>query len=483
MKRIITLTLCLTALFALVCYIGTHGMNQTVAYLGLGLLGLTPLGIVKTDGNDAVMEEREFQDTVIKGLEAMDKRSGETGTKVDKLVQNYEQLTGETKKAFEEVTALKKNANDQQANFTALERKIGELQTHLRREMRMAYGDPIQRISASDELRLRFNAAIRMAVANPGGDMINLVRRHFPGDFVKRALGEDSSPGSTLIDDQLAREIYDTLSMYGIWNTFRVIRLGTKQTKFPVKTARPVANFVLTEGGTISDDTNKAGTSVTLEAEVIGVLLNVSLQLLQDAEVDITADVLEDFAEAFAYRLDWAATQADGGSDATDGGMTGIFGGGGTAAAAASGNTSVETTDFEDWTKCLLTVDPAVLNRAARWWMHPQILVRALSVKDSNGRPIFLTATEAPTRGGIGSILGYPVTPGMVCPTTNSASAKVAVFGDGAGQVVGVRQDFEFAASDHHTWDTFQRSFRGVGRAGTKIRRSQAFAVLTLAAS
>lgn len=394
-------------------------------------------------------------------------------SKQDILVQNYNQLDRDTKKAFEELTALKKNANA----AAEAEQKVNKVLTQLRWEQRQAFGDPIKRIQNDPELRARLNIAIRRAV-DLQGDMMAVTTP------MAKALGEDSSPGSTLINTQLANEIYDTLAMYGIWNSFAVRRVGTKTTSFPVKTVRPVAGFVMTEGsGQLSDDSNKAGTAVSCVVQMIGVLLNVSKQLLEDSEFDVTADVLDDFAEAFAYRLDWACLQADGGNDSTDGLCTGIFGGGGTAAAAASGNTTVETTDLEDWTKCLLTVDPIVLNRQSRWWMHPQILVRALSVKDQNGRPIFLTATEAPTRGGIGSILGYPVTPAFAAPTANTTSSKVAVFGDPNAMVVGLRTDFTFEASDHHLWDYLSRSFRAYGRAGTKIRRALGFAVLTLASS
>lgn len=437
----------------------------------LGLLGSTLLL-----GHVTAIPEAEFQTKVLEGIEAQK-------TKTDKLVSDFERLDTSTKKTFEEITQLKKTANDSAADFTKLQTKLTQVEHQLRREARMAFGDPIQRISRDEEMRLRLNAAVRMAVADPSGDFVRLVRGKFPSEFVKRALGEDSSPGSTLIDDALANEIYDTLASFGVWNTFGVRRMGTKITKFPVKTARAVANFVLTEGGTIADDANKTGTSLNLEVEVIAALINVSLQLLQDAEFDVTADVLDDFGEAYAYRLDWAALQADGGADATDGGMTGVFGGGGTAAVAASGNVSTETLDEDDVRKCLLTVDAAVLSRPCRWWMHPQILIRLLAIKDLNGRPIFLTAQEAPTPGGIGTIYGYPVTLAHAAPSANTVSSRLAVFGDPNGQVVGVRQDFTFEASDHHRWNTFERSFRGVGRAGTKIRRAQAFAVLTTAAS
>lgn len=444
---------------------GSIAMLGAAAAAGLPLLGTVAAG---------PMKEEEFQSTVLKGIDTQ-------RTKTDQLVADFDRLTGETKKAFDELTALKKHANDSQAGMTQFQRQIERIDALLRREARMAFGDPIQRIIADEEKRNALNIVFRLAV-DSGADMVRLVRSKYPADLVRRALGEDSSPGSTLIDDKLSRDIYDTLASYGIWNTFQVQRMGTKQTKFPVKTVRPVANFILSEGGMISDDSNKAGTSGTLEVEVIAALLKVSIQLLQDAEFDITADVLDDFSQAVAYRLDYACTQADGTANATAGGQTGIFGGGGTAAAAAATHSTTEATTLADWTNTLLAVDPEVLNRPAKWWMHPQHIVRAINIKDSNGRPIFLTANEAPTVGGIGTILGYPVVPTMAAPTANVATTKVAVFGDPAGLVVGIRSDFMFEASDHFSWNTYERTFRGVARAGIKIRRSAAFGVLTLTA-
>lgn len=434
-----------------------------VTFVGAyNLFKATPFGAPKLIF--AVLGEDEFQDQVISGVRDL-------GTKMRRVEQDYDSLDRKTKQAFEDLTKVKNNLN----SIEEFGRKLRKVELMLSHERRWAYGSPIQRIQQDEELRTRFNAAIRLAVNNTDQDMTKTVAP------MLRALGEDSSPGSTLINDALANEIYDTLASYGIWNTFAVRPVGTKTTKFAVKTARPVANYILTEGsGQIPDDTNKAGTTVPAEVEVIAVLLNVSLQLLQDAEIDVTADVMEDFAEALSLRLDHSCLTADGDEDATDGGMTGIFSGG-TAASAVSGNVSVETTDLEDWTNCLLTVDSAVLKRPARWWMHPQILVRALSVKDGNGRPMFLTATEAPTAGGIGSILGYPVTLAHAAPSANTTSSTVAAFGDPNGQVVAISKNFTFEASDHHKWDYLQRSFRGYGRAANVLRRSTAFSVLTLA--
>jgi HK97 family phage major capsid protein len=431
------------------------------------------------------MSEEKFEEKVLESVEAIEEKVEATETKTETLLKNYDQLDRSTKSIMEDLTKLKKVANDQQANADAFVKTIERFDAQLKRESLAAFGNPIERITRNERLRTLFNALVCRAILGRDERMPERFEKSIKEaqELRRKALGEDASPGSTMIDDELSREMYDTLATFGnAWPTFAVRPMGTKQTKFAVKTVRPVANFILTEGSAISDDANKAGTSVTAEAEVVAVLLLVSEQLLEDSEFDVSADVLNDFAEAYGQRVDHAALNAAGAANATDGGMTGVFQGG-TAAAAAAGNTTVETTDFEDWLRCLTTVDPIVLARPGKWWMHPQILVRSLAVKDNNGRPIFLTALEAPSPGAIGSILGRPVIGAFAAPSTNAANAKVAVFGDPNGQVVGMRKTFTFKTSDDFKFDTLQRAFRAHGRVGTKIRRSAAFAMLTLPAA
>jgi len=68
-------------------------------------------------------------------------------------------------------------------------------------------------------------------------------------------------------------------------------------------------------------------------------------------------------------------------------------------------------------------------------------------------------------------------------PSGNTAGSKVAAFGDPQSFAVGVRKDFELATSEEFKWDTFQISFRGVGRADGVGRRADGSAILTLAAA
>jgi HK97 family phage major capsid protein len=420
-------------------------------------------------GESAALDKIEKGVTSLQGdVETLKKNSAEI------ILADQARWPAQLRTAMEDLTKAKDSINGFDSNFKNFGRKVKELEQLLRNEVRTSFGDPIRRISNNEELRGRFNCAIRLAM-DKNGDLRKSLEPQL------KALGEDTSPGSTLINTALFREIYDTLAQYGIWNTLGVRRMGTKLTRLPVKTARPVAQWMLTEGGSISDDTNKAGTEVTLEVEVLAVLLNVSLQLLQDSEFDLTADVMDDFAEAYAYALDYTMFQGDGTADGTNGGMTGLFGFG-TAAVAASTHTSVSTLTVDDFVKARNTVDVGILGRPNRWWMHPFILAKVCLIKDLNGRPIFQTALEAPTPT-LGSILGAPVVTGAALPSADTASSKVAAYGDPNGYVVGIREDFVFEASDQYKWNALQRSFRGYGRAGGKGRKAGAFAILTNAAS
>ena len=459
----LSIVLAVAGILSLFGLMGSHAHGAGLC--ALPFLGIRPMLQKENDdgggGGGSAITEKEFQAEVLKKL-------GEAKTTQADLVSKYDNLDKETKKAFEELTKLK---NDGTASIDALTLSMKKLNLQLANEMRQANGDPVKRITGDPEKKLLFNAIVRNACGGLG-----------LSPEMKTVLGEDTSPGSSLINNLLANEVYDTLASYGIWNSFAVRRVSTKTTRFPIKTTRATASWILTEGGAITEDAAKAGTSVDVVLQVLASLLPVSRQLLMDSTFDITGDVLNDFAEAAAYMLDYAALQGNGTADASNGGMSGIYYGG-TACVAAATHTTMETLALEDWTKCLLTVDPVVLTRGACWWMHPQHVVRALSTKDLNGRPIFLTALEAPTTKGMGSILGYPVVPSFAAPTTNTASSKVCVFGDPQGLVVGIGEDFLFEASDHVGFTTFERYFRGITRACTKIRRAAAFAVLSTAAS
>jgi HK97 family phage major capsid protein len=412
----------------------------------------------------SALEEKDFQAKVLGNQKVMK-------VEQEELLKNVGNLDKETKKALQEVTDAKNKFDGLDSDFKALDVAMKKLQVMLTLEQRMANGGNTlslgQRTIKDKETAKQVFAMIARSICKE--------------DAAKRALGEDTSPGSTYITDELSTDIYDSLLRYGAWGTLGVRPVGTKNHKIPIKTTRPVANFILAEGGTINDDTTKAGTTASLEVEIMAVLLNVSLQLIEDGEIDVVADVIDDFIEALNFRLDYAAFSGNGTADGPNGGITGLFNFG-TASTATAGRLSIASTKYDDWLKCLTTVDAVVLSRPARWWMHPTNIAAAVGVKDDNGRPIFQTALESPA-GGILNIFGFPVTPVGAAPSANAASAKVAAFGDPRAFAVAVRKQFAIEESDHARWTTLERSFRGHGRADAVGLKASALAVMTLPAT
>jgi|GEM_PF-1736277 HK97 family phage major capsid protein len=412
-------------------------------------------------------EPGSFEAEVLEGVQAITKKQ-------EHILADVTRLDGQTKRALEELTICKNKGN----GFAEIERKLERLTLLLKQETRAAFGAPMQRLLADEEGCARLNFLLRSIAHNRGESISQAALDHWKG----KTLELTTEPGSTYFQAGYLKELYDTLAEYGAWSSLGVRRMPTKITKMPVRTARPIALVLKPGSRQMTDDANMAGTAVNLEVELIGVLITVYLELLQDSEFDISAEILGEFIEAFDYRLDYCAFMADGTDDTLHGGFTGLFNYVGTVTADAGHNT-VATMKYTDVLKCLTGVAGIVLARKARWWLHPTMLARFIGIQDAIGRPIFQTALEAPNYGSIGSLFGYPVTMLMAGPNTDSAGQPVAAFGDPNCVVVGVRTDFNFEASDDFKFDQFERAFRGTGRAGVMGRRTDGAAVLKLAGS
>jgi len=275
--------------------------------------------------------------------------------------------------------------------------------------------------------------------------------------------------------------VYDNLLRYGQFATLGLVPIGSRTQVLPYISARPTA-YIVAQGAQITEGA-VTGSSTTATIKDFAAWLPVANSLLEDAEdndMDLAMYLLDLIAQAIAYRLDWAAFAADGTDDTTDGAYTGIAVGG-TAAAAAEGNKTVADLELADFVRCLTTVDAAVLQREAKWWIHPTVIAKICLVRDGAGRPIFQNANDAPL-GAIGSILGYPVIPTGAMPSTDAAGNVIAVFGDPRGCAVGIRKQLNLASSSDFQFDYNRTAFRGVMRAGVQVQLATSFAKLTLSA-
>lgn len=409
----------------------------------------------------AIKEVKSQQDTIASNLATLDKEGKQLAEDFAKQAKEFEGLPGQVR---------------------GFELQIKKMEAKIANERRVAFGSAIDMIRLNEEINLKFNAIIRGTLASDGRKKIAMNDgQKAAWEAHKKAVTEGASPGSTYINDDLNTAIYSLIAEYGIWGLFDVIPASTKTTKLLVDSTDPVMGFV--DEGTDPGEGSYTGTSVSATVKKMMAWLSVSNELLEDAEIDLTGHILRKFARATALRLDYMALSADGTNDAANGAFTGIFSGG-TAAVAASGNVSVATLDFEDFLTAMLAPAASVLSRpGTRWFTHPQMLVRALKIKDLNGRPIFLPAIDAPSPGALGSICGYPVTLAHAAPNTDGVSKKIMTFGDPEGEAILLRKDLDVATSEHVKFTEDKTVFRGRARGAGKVKDATAFGVLTTAAS
>ena len=418
--------------------------------------------------------EAQFQQKVLAGVSAVKDQ-------VNVIEGNFKTLDKDAKKLADDFAAHCKTFEGMPSQIGDLTRSIQAMQLKIAAERRASFGSAAERISADADQRNAVNGLIRLNARRFNPNVPITPEQEKAAQDYLRALTGASGSGAAYVTTELIPNIYSVVSEYGIWRNFDVIPLSQSAATMIVDSTDPTmywtaANTAPTEGTYTS----------TPVAVPIGKLLGwiqVANELLADSAIDLTGHVLAKFANATAKALDWACTTADGTADATDGGYTGIFYGG-TAAVAASGNVSVATLDFEDFLATMLVVDASVLSKpTAGWVLHPQMLVRMIGLKDSNGRPIFLPAGDAPSFGAFGSILGYPVVLSHTAPSTDCTSKKIAVFGDLKGLGVGLRSDFEFAASDQAKFTEDSTTFRARARGAAVVKKATSFGMLTTAAS
>ena len=383
-------------------------------------------------------------------------------------------VQGDVKKALEELEKTRKD------HYTLEERMHALQKAHrvLEMERRASFGNPIQAITHNEEKSLRFLATVCKLVHVP---LSTSVAKRM-ADLEIKIIGEDSSPGSNYINNELRNDIYSTLMTYGVFNKFKVIRTNTKETSLPLTTARPVASWVTTEGTGPSADSTKAGSLGSLTMGELIANIPVSLRLIEDADIDIVGDLINDLGEAFAYAIDNTLFNAETTNNATYGGFNGIVNQAGVTT-AASGNVSVQTLDYDDFVDAYAALDSGVIQRGvAEWFMNPVLLAVSAKIKDSTGRPIFGTALDVPNAKTIANIIGLPANPVGVLASTNTTSTKVAFVGDPMGAAVGIRKDLAIESSDHSGWVNATRDFRGRLRAGVLVRKAGAFRALRTAA-
>ena len=457
------------------------------------LCAIAPLAI-PTKGK--ALTDEEFQATLFGGVNSLIEEQGTFKSQQQKILDDLGRSDTEVKKAMEELTKVKNGVN---TTTEDLLKRMEKLQKSITRNARSSFRSPVERALANEELAFNLNAMARCIAfekqlgPKPDEAFIKAVNDYRP--TAKALTGVDAGLGQATVPTDTFNEIYDLLLEYGDYTTLGVHRVGARVNVLPVATARPQFYWIgsqstLAEGSTITSGAFTGGQVLNV-INTCAVLMYVARELLQDSTVNLAPYVLQQMIESSNWGIDTAAFVGNGNQDTTNAGYVGIFNAAlantNQAYTAGAGRTQVSKLILDDFVNATLTVSAQVLNRKPLWWAHPQNIARAALIRDNNGRPIFQTWQEVPNPGSIGSILGHPVHPTAIAPSTDGANTTPFVFGDPQGQDVAIREDLELATSDDIGFPQNLRAFRALVRAGAKIKTVAAsttlkpFAVLTTA--
>jgi HK97 family phage major capsid protein len=450
----------------------TAGLGLPLCLIGAGM------GLMKEDGGpDGGGAGDDVDDPLAKKILAAIADAKSQVADVERRVGEI----SETKAEAEELQKAVKNFDGLSSDVKDFFDKLRKLETKLQNVRREVSGDPVVRLANDEEMRTLITAPARVAYLRNHNKAVSKELLDAAERFAEllggKALTGGASPGSNYIHEELISTVYQLIASYGRWAGFDVLRPGARTVRIPVDTSDP--EMVWATEGVAPPEAAYTGTRKTLNIRKIFGWLGIANELLEDDEIGLATHISTKFARATSKKLDQACFVGDGTADAVVGGYTGIFEGG--TARVATGATEVDDLAFLHFIQLVAGCDEALVESpSTRWWTHPQMLVRLLGIRDGNGRPIFLTALEAPAAGGLGSILGYPVLTTNTGPKADEEGAPVIAFGDSNGLAVAVRRDMEMASSVDAKFTEDQTVFRCRMRAGVEIKLDTAFEVLHL---
>ncbi len=264
------------------------------------------------------------------------------------------------------------------------------------------------------------------------------------GVDVRAAGGQVFSKGGALVPDEMANFIIDLREQHGLARQLvRVVPMGSDTLSIARRVGGVTAYFV-GEGAAFTDS-DKTWDNVTLTAKKLGALSKLSVELAEDAVIDVAADLANEQAYAFGNKEDDCWLNGDGTS--TYGGIWGIrskiIDGTHTQGAidAASGHDTFAEIDADDL-GLLRGRLPVYAERGARWlsskFAKAQVF-DALAV--AAGGNTIMTVGERPRP----TYLGDPIEVSQVMPAAATAynGAAMILYGDFAlASTMGDRRGF-----------------------------------------
>jgi HK97 family phage major capsid protein len=261
-----------------------------------------------------------------------------------------------------------------------------------------------------------------------------------------QTVGTNSAGGYT-VPTELAAVIDKTLKMWGpMYDEAICTVLNTASGNpidFPTVDDTSVTISQHTEAAAMTDDGSKDATfaKMTLNAFAYDTSwVQISMELLQDSNVDIMGFIGELLGERMARRVNTELTTGDGTGDPN-----------GIVVASTAGKTAASTTVFtaDEVIDLLHSVDPAYrASPKARFMFHDTVLAAIRKLKDGQGQYIWSMGDIR--SGQPGTLLGNPYSVNQAMASAFTTGQKLILFGDFSkyyvrkvgSPVVGVRREY-----------------------------------------
>lgn len=298
-----------------------------------------------------------------------------------------------------------------------------------------------------------------------------------PSPVEQRTLLDSNTPLPTSFVGQLYRTLIDTSTIRQANPTVFSTSSG-ENLVVPRATAYGSASWIA-EGGSIgaSDPTLS---SVTLGAYKVGVLAQISSELLADEGFDVAGFIAAQAGMLIGVKVDTAYVAGTGTTQ-----PTGFLTGAPVALTAATGTgsttglpTSGAVVAGDVLVELYHSIIPQYRPRAS-WIMHDSTVKVVRKLKDSTGQYIWQPALVA---GQPDTILGRPVYPDPHMPQIGASTTPIA-FGDFRGYFVRDVTPLRFERSDEYAFGTDLVSFRALYRTDGVLADTNAVKVYQTAAS
>ena len=402
----------------------------------------------------------------------------------DRRLNVWEQAKGIAERAADE----KRNMNGEEerqwdelnAELTKLDERI---QSILKGEQRAKdaedamdrlAGKPVdKRVAGGDEPAINYGQELRK-LANGEIRGIDLP---LPRGVEQRTLLDTNVPLPTSFVGQIYRYLIDTSTIRQA--NPRVFTTSSGESLVvPRATAYGTAKWTA-EGGTLSAS-DPTVSSVTLSAYKVGVLVQISHELLADEGFDVEgfvasqAGMLIGVAVDTAYVAGTGTTQPTGFAGAATAALTAATGTGSTTGLPTSGS----VTGADVLVELYHSIIPQYRPRAS-WIMHDSTVKVVRKLKDTTGQYLWQPALVA---GQPDTLLGRPVFPDPHMDQIGATKIPIA-FGDFGGYFIRDVTPLRFERSDEFAFGTDLVSFRALYRTDGVLADTSAVKTYVTAAS